>query len=494
VVVCLVIGACVLIALCDGPLRPGRTGSGLVTFVALFSLLIIRAPYLSSHTTDENFVALLPFVAAIAWMLRQPRRRANRPLTLLIAGFISLLAVALFRGKAAGVGTGGTRDILVQLGAVLAISGFGVLLFTTAQTKTETWWRLVAIALAPAVYVGANVLLRFAGFSATDVEPNAISYAAGTPAKTLALIGIHIDREAFPMNPSINGMGVIAAVGLVAAALLALRTKGLERRAGAAGTVVCLVALLLTDTRAALILAIIVVALMTIVKRTRVALLLAIVIPFSSWIVTAVLSFLSSTGLATPLARGSKDVSTGNGRTIIWQAAQHQFGTTDFFHTLFGFGANGQTTSGASRLYDHLFELVPSPILVHVHNLGLQMLLDMGAVGLILMVIAVVVSVDRLEKINNQSPRGPVAALIGAMLMLFLTGATEPSPTYRTQETLIFAFLLLSAAAGLALRPIDAPVPIPIRRRYLRPYGLPATSAGLGTSHEVGSIISETSR
>jgi O-antigen ligase len=451
----------------------------------LLSLLIIRAPYFAHHTAKEGLLSLVPFVIAIAWMLCQPKRRTSRLLVLLIVGFIALLAVALFRGKAAGVGLGGTQEILALLGSVAALSAFGVLLFTTARDERETWWRLVAVALAPAVYVGTNVLLRFGGYSATEVEPNSVSYAAGTPAKTLALIGIHINREAFPLNPSINGMGVVAAVGLVAAAILALRTNGLERRAGGVGALMCLIALLLTDTRTALILAIVIIALLIIVKRTRVALLLAIIIPFSSWIVTGILSFLSNTGLAAPLARGSKDVSTGNGRTIIWQAAQHQFGQANFFNTLFGFGSNGQATSGASRLYDHLFEGIPSPLLVHVHNLGLQMLLDMGILGLALLVLTVVMGLDRLEKINKLSPPGPVTALIGAMLMLFLTGSTEPSPTYRTQETLVYAVLLLSAAAGLSMSRVKAPVAV--ARRRVNPYRRPTATPAIRAPYEFGS-------
>jgi O-antigen ligase len=465
VAVCVVFGACTVVALCDGPLRPEKAISSLVTFVALFSILLVRAPYLLRHTADEGFASLLPFIAAIAWMLVQPKRRVYRPLVVLVLICIALLAIALFRGKAAGVGTGGTQEILAFLGSVVALSVFGVLLFATARDKTETWWRLAAVALAPAVYVGFNVILRFAGFSSTtEAEPLAVSYAAGTPAKTLALIGIHVNREAFPMNPSINGMGVVAAVGLVTAALLALRTHGLTRRAGIVGAIMCLVALLLTDTRTALILAIVVIALLAFVRRTRVALLLAIVIPFSSWLVTNALSFLSTTGLATPLARSATDVSTGNGRTFIWQAAQQQFAKFDVFHTLFGYGANGQASSGASRQYVHLFEGVPFPLLVHVHNLGLQVLLDTGVVGLAVLVLTAVLGLDRLERLNNLSPRGPATALVGGVLMLYLTGATEPSPTYRSQETLVFSMLLLSAAAGLALQTVDLPVAVSRRR------------------------------
>ena len=89
----------------------------------------------------------------------------------------------------------------------------------------------------------------------------------------------------------------------------------------------CLVAVLLTDTRAGIILAIVVVSLMKLIKRPRTAILFAAIIPFSSWIMMSTLSFLSSTGLATPIARSARDVSTGNGRTVIWEAAQHQFGT-----------------------------------------------------------------------------------------------------------------------------------------------------------------------
>lgn len=467
---CAVIAVCIFIASCDGPLRPGKAGPTLVTFVALFSIMLIRAPYLLAHATDERWATLLPFIASIVWMLRQPKHRADLPLMLLLVSFIGLLAIALFRGKSAGVGIGGTQETLAFLGSVTVIPVFGVLLFTTAQDNAETWRRLVAVALAPAAYVGINVILHFAGVSAKAIELNAVSYAAGTQAKILALVGIHVTREALPMNPSIDGMGVVAAVGLVAATLLSLRTKGFERQAGVAGAIMCLVALLLTDTRAAIILAIVVIALLAIIKRSRIALLLAIIIPFSSWIVAGTLSFLSTTGLATSIARNTRDVSTGNGRIFIWEAVQHQIGKFDFFHTLFGFGSNGQSTSGTSRLYSHIFEDVPSPLLVHVHNFGLQMLLDMGVVGLAVSVITVIVGLNRLERINEISPRGPVTALIGGMLMLFLTGATEPSPTYRTQETLVYAMLLLSAAAGLIMKPVN--IPVPAARRHARSIAL----------------------
>jgi hypothetical protein len=185
-----------------------------IVWLAALSITLIRVPYVFGYTATMGFVVLVPFAIAIAWMLRQPGRQADRPMTLLIAGLIALLAIALFRGKNAGVGTGGTRDILAQLGSVAAVSMFGVLLFTTARTKTEAWWRLIAVGLAPAVYVGINVVLHFAGFAATGVDPNAVSLAAGTPAETLGTIGLHTERVAFPMNPSVNGMGVVAAVGL----------------------------------------------------------------------------------------------------------------------------------------------------------------------------------------------------------------------------------------------------------------------------------------
>jgi O-antigen ligase len=452
----MLLGACILVVLRDGPLRPGRAAPTLVTLVALFSLTLIRAPHAVGYTAAEGFVVLVPFAVAIAWMLSQPRRGAERSIVLLIAGFIALVAIALYRGKKAGVGTGGTQDIAVQVGSLVAVSVFGLLLFMTARTKAETWQRLIAVALAPSVYIAINIALHFAGFAAA-VDPDSVSLAAGTPAKTLALVGVHIDRVAFPMNPSINGMGVIAAVGFAAAAMLVLRTTGLDRKLGVAGAATCMAALLLADTRAAIVLAIMVVVLLTVVKRTKIAVLLAVAIPFSPWIIKTAFTLLSNSGVAAPLSRTTNNIATGGARVYIWQAAEHQLEHSSSFHLLFGYGANGQVTSGASRLYAYLFAGTLNPLLVHVHNLALQTLLDLGLIGLLLLVATVVMTVGRLETINRISPKGPVTALLAGVIVLFLTGSTEPSPTYLTQETLFFTMLLASASAGLAMQPVEEP-------------------------------------
>jgi O-antigen ligase len=165
-------------------------------------------------------------------------------------------------------------------------------------------------------------------------------------------------------------------------------------------------------------------------------------------------------------------LATGNGRIYIWQATQRQLEHSDIFHLLFGFGADGQVTSGASLQYAYLFEGTPNPLLVHVHNLALQTLLDMGIVGLVLLVVTVVIAIARPEATNRLSPGGPVAVLLAGALMLFVTGATETSPTYRTQDTLVFAMLLFSVSAGLAMQPIE----IPARRRPQVVVGRPTTA------------------
>ena len=445
------------LAFAGGSARSRSAGSSAVTLVALCSLFIIRAPYLSTFTTTRGFLALLPFIASIAWLLCQRQHHADRRLLLLVTACLLFFLVDLYRGKLAGVGIGGTQEILVQFGTVVVVSAFGVLLLTTAHDAPTKWRRLVAVALAPAFFITISVLLRFAGFSSGEVDRNDISYAAGTPAKTLALIGIHVTREAFPMNPSINGTGVVAAVGLVMAATLALNAVGRDRHLGLFGAGMCLVALLLADTRAALILSVAIVGFLALVKRPRIALLIGLFIPFSAWLVTSALSVLSNTGLASAVARGAKDVSTGNGRTLIWTATKHELATSDPFHLLFGWGANGQASSGTSHGYAHAFELVYRPLLVHVHNFGLQTILDMGIVGLAVFVATIVLALRRLEVINRISPRGPVPAIIGGLVAVMLTGATEPSPTYRTQETLILVFLLLGVATGLAKQPVEIP-------------------------------------
>lgn len=455
----------------------GGLAHPLLLAVAAGSITIIRVPWLIGYTPTKALVALVPIVFACIWMNAQHKSASYRPLVALTGVYVLILTVALWRGKSAGMST---KEVVAEAGAVAAMAWFALLLVRTAPTQRWLWWRLLALALAPATYVLANLLLHFAGFSQTAPDPDLVS--ATGQAQLLHLIGINVGRTAFPLNPSVNGVGLIAGVGLVSAAMIAIRLDGkVERRLGIAGAVVCLVCVLMTDTRTSFVLAIGVIAFLLFVKRTRLALILGLIVPFSFLIVEWGLKLIAATPVVGILSRNPTDFATGNGRSIIWHAVLNTFGTGGVFHQLFGWGANGQFTSGASLHYAYLFAINQSPAFVPAHNLALQTLLDTGLVGLGFLIVLIVVTASRLEAINRLSPKSPVAGLLAGFIMLCVGGATEISPTYRTQECLLFITILFATTAGLALKPVEVPASVLPRINWQREKRLapsPALLAG----------------
>ena len=127
-----------IVAACDGPFRPGKTGSTLVALVALFSLVLIRdpdprgtqrrKPYHSSTIRNGHRMDALPAQARSVSTADAANRRFHRP------GKPS----PSFEARQQALSIGSTKELETLLASVAVIPAFGVLLFTTAQDKTRT--------------------------------------------------------------------------------------------------------------------------------------------------------------------------------------------------------------------------------------------------------------------------------------------------------------------------------------------------------------------
>jgi hypothetical protein len=78
------------------------------------------------------------------------------------------------------------------------------------------------------------------------------------------------------------------------------------------------------------------------------------------------------------------------------------------------------------------------------------MVFDTGYLGLAILVLAVGTTWRRLQEQLNLDYNSPVLALMGIIIVTVISGATEVSPTYYTQEALLELLLIMGAAAGLA--------------------------------------------
>ncbi|MXO67075.1 O-antigen ligase family protein [Altericroceibacterium endophyticum] len=141
------------------------------------------------------------------------------------------------------------------------------------------------------------------------------------------------------------------------------------------------------------------------------------------------------------------EIADGNGRMVIWQAAFDHLSHTPAA-ALLGMGQFGQVTSGIVRKVGG-YGSFESAQLLSMHNIGMQLLIDGGVVGLALTTVWLFYACKGLE-------RYPVAA--GMMMTMLVAGLTDVWLTHYVDEG-FFTFSLLAMVGLLEIRPQHGKVP-----------------------------------
>lgn len=414
--------------------------------MAAFSIVLITALDVVGNPI-EKLALLTPFLFCIAWSLpRQKRGLVSGIAAAFLFLYLLTVAVELLRAAHSGFAGLSQSTALEDITGFVVICVFGITLITSARNGRERWWRLIAIALSPAVYIGVNtILLQIYG------QPTmALSVAQGTPSELLGYFGISATRVLFPLSPGVNFTGAVAAAGLASAVLLLVRAS-LDRRVAVVAILVCLYGVLATDSRGALLLSLAVVLAFVLAPRIRASAGVAVLVPAAPILIGLVLGLLASSSgsLGLFLRPGAQDVSTVTARLQIWHSVWGVLSHPSL-EQLIGYGANGQVTSGASLHYAYLFAFTQSPDTISTHNLVLQTILDAGYIGLAAMIAALVVCAFRLERGARAWPRSPSPAMLAILAVIFLSGATEAVPTYLAPDAMGLVLLVMGASVALA--------------------------------------------
>jgi O-antigen ligase len=419
----------------------------MVTIIAALSITIVRIPVFFGGKSILESATLPIFILCVGWGLPRQRRGslANWPAAIAFL-YAALIAIALFRGADARV-YGTTTSALIQSATYLLFVAFGIILITTARNTRERNERLVAIALAPAAYVVINAVMNLAGLQ--NSEPNGST--AGTPAEILRLFGISAGRERFPLATSINLFSIIVAAALVSIVILRFRTSSLTSRTIVGTTIsACIYCLLLGDSRAALLIAGIVILIFALKFRIP-AIGVGGIVPLLPLAIIGLIALVDSTNVGSALSRGSgqgQEVATATGRLYIWKGSWEVLKHFNI-QELYGWGAAGHVTSGAYLRYLPYFGYNSSDTSLFTHDIVLQTLFDMGIIGLVVLVVAVWSTWRALQSYIYTDSQSPAIALMAILLVIILSGGTEVSPTYYSQEALLQVLLIMGAAAGL---------------------------------------------
>ena len=461
----------------------GRLYKGLATtsqrwivLVALFSVTLASVPVATKSTT-LHVAILVPFGLCIGWAAVRMRMRVDVFAASVVGLYGVSIAIEAFRGYAKL--THAASDSL--LFAVLIL--FGAMLVISAQDDDERKLRIAALALAPAVYLAVNVIMQAGSFGPSRfVDPGEKALSAGEGASLLKLIGISAQRIEFPLASGINTTGAVAAGGFAAATLLAIYSNAFPRRLTVPLAAVSLYGALATDSRVALLGAIIMIVLAVLAPRVRLATLTVLILSLAPATLVAISGRLGGVSLLSTFARGrAGELNTLNGRDYIWKGAWRVAGKLNW-HTLVGWGADGQITSGASRNYAYIFRGSPTPTIYTSHNILLQSILDGGYLSLGVYLMTVLVVVQCMDRAIKAVPRSPIIALRASLLVVLFTGITEALPTYNNDDCLAVALIAFGAAAAMRV-PGTVRVPSSSRSRKpvsryhdAPPYGLGATS------------------
>jgi hypothetical protein len=424
-------------------------------YLAAASVTLIRAGESFGHKTVLQAVVIGIFLYAILWAIpRQPRGSFLNPRVVLLLLFVASVAFALMRGAEHGAyGNATSAGGKAALYALVAL--FGVSLITTAEDVETRDRRLYALALALPLYAVVNLFLHFAGMQ----NPNPAGATAGTSGQLAGLIGISSGREVFPLTTSINLYSIVVGASVAAVGVLRLRTRRwCPGWLVAIVTVICVYELLLGDSRTEIAVALGVVLLFALFKKFKGSRWIPVVIPALPLMVLGCLHVVAATGIANAFNRSTAGqnqfgtVVSGTGRVDIWQGAWHVLRHLQL-QELFGWGAGGHITSGASLQYAYVFPRDPLGYTEFTHSLPIQIVLDEGVVGLLLLIAALWMTFSILRRHVALDPGSPAIALVAILLVFVACGATEVSITYYAEEALTMTLLIMGAAAGLAVRP-----------------------------------------
>jgi hypothetical protein len=414
-----------------------------IVLVALFSVTLGSIPT-AIKSSSLHIVITVPFVLCVGWAVVRIRSRID----LLVASIVALYGVTIlievFRGS--GLSHAASATLLIA-----SLTAFGATLVASSQSDDERMLRIAAIALAPAVYIAVNVIMQVGHIGPIRfADPGEKALAAGEGASLLKILGFSAQRIQFPLASGINTFGAVGAGGFAAATLLAIYSNAFPKRLTLSLAAVSLYGALATDSRIAILIALVVIALTVLAPRLRAATPSVVLLCLAPWLLIEVLGKLGNSSVLSTLTRhkSSGEFATLNGRLYIWEGAWQVAGKLNS-HTLIGWGADGQITSGASRNYARIFQGTPHPIQYTSHNILLQSILDGGYLSLAVYLLAILVVVQCFDRSIRLAPRTPLAALRASLLVIIFAGVTEALPNYNSDDCLAVLLVAFGAAAAL---------------------------------------------
>ncbi|GGY96533.1 hypothetical protein GCM10011614_09200 [Novosphingobium colocasiae] len=266
-----------------------------------------------------------------------------------------------------------------------------------------------------------------------------------TPGLFFTLLGFKAHRVMMPLSSAFQNGAVVPTLLCVIAMGAGGRWVWLRGAAFGLG----LLLLLLLDTRM-FILAIAIAFLSRVLSRIPWALAAtALALP---WLEVAVVVYADLFPSVAEIA-GGRSTAYGlfSGRQFIWEKCWDYLAWTKSGPLLLGNGLFGQANTGISRQYAAMFAYWPAEdrSAISVHNAFLQMLLDVGIVGLAAFGLMLFFAVSRAETLARRGgPDAPGWRIVSLVLLTFasIAGTEMVLGVYMKESIAITSCLFLATA------------------------------------------------
>lgn len=254
-----------------------------------------------------------------------------------------------------------------------------------------------------------------------------------------------------------NALGLLLAMALPSSIALAIRGPRVLRPAAAAAAVLAAVGLALTLSRGAILAALAALLLMLAWRSfRRVALVGAVAIVALAFLAPATTSRLFPVKAASERISSIPRAASGNPRWQIWRDALGQFAA----HPIFGVGAdNFRTRALGSQSADPQFQessaqgVAYSRFPPHAHNIALNVLVELGLLGLVAagwLLVRVVRLVGHACRRGRGLDQALAFGVMAALAVVFLEGLVDYPLTDYTLAALV---VILAACAAVLARP-----------------------------------------
>ncbi|WP_138995125.1 O-antigen ligase [Larkinella sp. C7] len=311
-----------------------------------------------------------------------------------------------------------------ELSSYIKIVQLLLLLFSTGifiMNSKKNINKIFSSIIAPfSLFCLLNLILWTINYKVNDTEEINIGQAI-----MLSNFGFTIDRVSFPLGFGVNNYGTLIGAILILSITSFIFIKN-NKSIYIFTIAICIITLLLLDSRASLLNAILIVLLCLYIYNKN-AINLVKYIPYIAvfgpifYMVT--IPLLSQNEIISGLTRNSQELVTGNSRFFIWGIALNELSNFQIEH-IFGFGEYGHYKSGASLIWSSFFGDYEKNDLKSPHNTVLSIVFDYGYIGL---AIYIYILIDISKKIRSLWPINKNISIIFTSFYFYLVliGITE---------------------------------------------------------------------